>query len=316
LPDTPAKPPERKPCLDSRMMKPLDAANDPVGVIGLGLLGTALAERLVAAGYDVRVHNRSREKAEPLIAAGARWSDNPLADCPRVVISLYTTDVVEEVLAALDATSHPGVLLLDTTTGDPVRTPALGQWLADAGVDYLEVPISGSSEQTRRGEATALVAGPVEAAARCRDLLRALVLRHFAVGGWGNGVRMKLVTNLVLGLNRAALAEGLAFASSIGLTMDAALEVLMNCPAYSRTMDAKGPKMVAGDFAPQAKLSQHLKDVRIILDQGRRTGQELPMSHLHCELLERAEQQGWGELDNSVIIRAIDSNTSGIEAKS
>jgi 3-hydroxyisobutyrate dehydrogenase-like beta-hydroxyacid dehydrogenase len=297
------------------MMKPLDAANDPVGVIGLGLLGTALAERLIAAGYDVRVHNRSREKAEPLIAAGARWSDNPLAHCPRVIISLYTTDVVEEVLAALDATSHPGVLLMDTTTGDPVQTPALGQRLADAGVDYLEVPISGSSEQTRRGEATALVAGPPAAAARCRDLLTALVLRHFSVGGWGNGVRMKLVTNLVLGLNRAALAEGLAFASSVGLTMDAALEVLMNCPAYSRTMDAKGPKMAAGDFAPQAKLSQHLKDVRIILDQGRRAGQELPMSHLHCELLERAEQQGWGELDNSVIIRAIDSKTPQSQAK-
>ena len=79
---------------------------------------------------------------------------------------------------------------------------------------------------------------------------------------------MKLVTNLVLGLNRAALAEGLAFAEAIGLAPADALEVLLNCPAYSRTMDAKGPKMVAGDFAPQAKLSQHLKDVRIILDEA------------------------------------------------
>ena len=84
---------------------------------------------------------------------------------------------------------------------------------------------------------------------------------------------MKLVTNLVLGLNRAALAEGLAFAKAIGLAPAAALEVLLNCPAYSRTMDAKGPKMVAGDFTPQAKLSQHLKDVRIILAEAERAGQ-------------------------------------------
>jgi 3-hydroxyisobutyrate dehydrogenase-like beta-hydroxyacid dehydrogenase len=290
------------------MMKPHADENGPVGVIGLGLLGTALAERLLAGGYEVCVYNRTREKAEPLVAAGARWSDNPLAECRRVVISLYTTDVVEQVLAELDAESHAGVLLLDTTTGDPVRTPALGERLARAGVDYLEVPISGSSEQTRRGEATALVAGERAAIDRCRDLLAALVAKHFDVGPWGNGVRMKLVTNLVLGLNRAALAEGLVFAGGIGLPTDAALEVLLNCAAYSRTMDAKGPKMVAGDFTPQAKLAQHHKDVRIILDEGRRVGQELPLSTLHSQLLAKAEQQGWGELDNSVIIRAIDSH--------
>jgi 3-hydroxyisobutyrate dehydrogenase-like beta-hydroxyacid dehydrogenase len=187
-----------------------------------------------------------------------------------------------------------------------VQTPALGARLAAAGVDYLEVPISGSSEQTRRGEATALVAGPPVAAARCRDLLACLVAQHFDVGAWGNGVRMKLVTNLVLGLNRAALAEGLAFARAIGLAPAAALQVLLNCPAYSRTMDAKGPKMVDGDFTPQAKLSQHLKDVRIILEEGQRAGQPLPLSTLHRELLECAEGAGWGELDNSVIIRAIE----------
>jgi 3-hydroxyisobutyrate dehydrogenase-like beta-hydroxyacid dehydrogenase len=289
------------------MTSPPNAVNNPVGVIGLGLLGTALAERLLAGGYTVVVHNRTRAKAEPLVARGARWSDNPLAECQRVVISLYTTNVVEQVLANLDAPSHPGVLLLDTTTGDPVQTPALGARLAQSGVDYLEVPISGSSEQARRGQATALVAGPPPAVARCSDLLASLVAQHFVVGPWGNGVRMKLVTNLVLGLNRAALAEGLAFAKAIGLAPADALDVLLGCPAYSRTMDAKGPKMVAGDFAPHAKLSQHLKDVRIILAEAERAGQPLPLSTLHRQLLEQAEAQGWGELDNSVIIRAIES---------
>lgn len=280
----------------------------PVGVIGLGLLGSALAERLLDGGFDVRVFNRTREKALPLVARGARWSENPLAECRRVVISLYTTEIVEQMLAELDGESHAGVLLLDTTTGDPTQTPILGERLAECGVDYLEVPISGSSEQTRRGEATALVAGPPAAAARCRDLLDCLAPRHFAVGGWGNGVRMKLVTNLVLGLNRAALAEGLAFAKAIGLDPASTLDVLLNCPAHSRTMDAKGPKMVAGDFAPQAKLSQHLKDVRIILDEAARAGRPLPLSTLHRQLLESTEAQGWGALDNSVIIRAIDDS--------
>ena len=93
-----------------------------VGVIGLGLLGTALAERLLDAGFQVVVYNRTRSKADSLIQLGARWSDNPLAECDRVVISLYTTEVVELVLKDLESELRPGHLLLDTTTGD-LNTP-------------------------------------------------------------------------------------------------------------------------------------------------------------------------------------------------
>jgi 3-hydroxyisobutyrate dehydrogenase-like beta-hydroxyacid dehydrogenase len=87
--------------------------------------------------------------------------------------------------------------------------------------------------------------------------------------------------------------------------MEDALRVLLNSPAYSRTMDAKGPKMVHGEFAPQARLSQHIKDVRLMLDEAARRGASLPMSALHLELLEQAESAGLGELDNSAIIRVI-----------
>ena len=116
---------------------------------------------------------------------------------------------------------------------------------------------------------------------------------------------MKLVTNLVLGLNRAVLAEGLVFAKAAGLTMEEAFEVLINSPAYSRTMDAKGPKMVQGEFTPQARLSQHIKDVRLMLEEAARGGTSLPFSAVHLELLEQAEAAGLGELDNSAIIRVI-----------
>jgi 3-hydroxyisobutyrate dehydrogenase-like beta-hydroxyacid dehydrogenase len=116
---------------------------------------------------------------------------------------------------------------------------------------------------------------------------------------------MKLVTNLVLGLNRAVLAEGLVFAEAAGLDMENALEVLLNSPAYSRTMEAKGPKMVHGEFSPQARLSQHIKDVRLMLEEAVRGGVSLPISAVHLELLEHAEAAGLGELDNSAIIRVI-----------
>jgi 3-hydroxyisobutyrate dehydrogenase-like beta-hydroxyacid dehydrogenase len=116
---------------------------------------------------------------------------------------------------------------------------------------------------------------------------------------------MKLVTNLVLGLNRAALAEGLAFAESLGLDAAASLRVLRSSAAYSRVMDTKGEKMVQGEYTPQARLSQHLKDVRLIRAAGTSAGAELPLSAAHKALLERAVEMGLGDLDNSAVIEAV-----------
>lgn len=285
---------------------PSPSDGQPVGVIGLGLLGTALSERLIAAGYTVAVYNRTRAKVDPLIALGARWSDNPLSECDRVIISLYTTAVVEEVLEQMAPGLRRGQILIDTTTGDPVETAALGQRMAELGIAYLESPIAASSEQTRRGEALALVAGPADAFDACRDLFACLAANAHHVGPWGSATKVKLVNNLILGLNRLALAEGLAFAKAIGLDAAKTLAVLKDGNASSVAMHAKGEKMVTGDFTPQAKLSQHAKDVRIMLDEAQRAGISLPMSTLHLQLLELAESAGWGELDNSVILRAME----------
>ncbi len=281
-----------------------------VGVIGLGLMGAAICDRLLADGYSLIVYNRTREKADQYLHAGAKWSENPLLECERVIVSLYSTEVVESVLRQMDSGLAPGKIIIDTTTGDPQRTVDLGARLAARGVEYLEVPISGSSEQTRQHKSTALVAGNPQAFASCRDLLDCIAAKTFFVGAWGDGVRMKLVTNLVLGLNRAVLAEGLVFSKAIGLSPERTLDVLLNSPAYSRIMDGKGPKMVAGEFSPQAKLSQHIKDVRLMLDEAARNGQSLPLSQVHMQLLQRAEARGLGELDNSAVIRVIEDAMS------
>jgi 3-hydroxyisobutyrate dehydrogenase-like beta-hydroxyacid dehydrogenase len=112
-----------------------------------------------------------------------------------------------------------------------------------------------------------------------------------------------LVFNLVLGLNRAVLAEGLVFAEKSGIKLENALAVLRQGAAYSRVMDTKGSKMIEGRFEPQARLSQHLKDVRHILEEGASTGAPLPLSELHAKLLKEVEDAGYGAEDNSAIIR-------------
>ena len=283
--------------------------SQPVGVIGLGLLGTALSERLLGVGYPVFVYNRTREKAEPLIARGAQWSDNPLQQCDRVVISLFTSEIVGQVLAHMKGGLRAGQILIDTTTGDPEETTALGEWLARQGAHYLESPIAASSEQTRQGKAMAIVAGPEKAFEACADIFQAIAAKSHHVGSWGNAAKMKLVNNLVLGLNRVALAEGLLFSEAIGTPMAKSLEILMESNAYSVVMDVKGRKMVEGDFSTQAKLSQHCKDVRLMLAEATRAGISLPLSKLHLQLLEQAESMGMGDMDNSVIIQSIEHSS-------
>jgi 3-hydroxyisobutyrate dehydrogenase-like beta-hydroxyacid dehydrogenase len=283
----------------------IPSAKKLVGLIGLGLMGTALAERLLEHGYRVAVWNRTRQKADPLLARGAEWSDNPLVSCERVIFSLYTSDAVAQVLEQMQTGLRAGQIVLDTTTGEPAQTEALGKRLAARRVRYLDAPISGSSEQTRRGEATVIASGDRNAFDACDDLWRVIGRRVFYVGPCGNAARMKLISNLVLGLNRAALAEGLAFAEAIGVAPAEALEVLAGSMAYSRAMDVKGRKMVERDFSVQARLSQHLKDVRLILQTAREAGLPLPLAEAHRRLLEQAEAAGLGDLDNSAIVEIL-----------
>lgn len=281
-----------------------------IGVIGLGLMGTAITERLLEHGYRVSVWNRARDKAGPLIERGASWSDDPSAGCDRVIISLYSSDVVAEVIEPLLPGLRAGQVFVDTTTGEPAQSVALSAKLAARGVQYLDAPISGSSEQTRRGEATVMVGGDRGAFEACADLWPVLGRNVFHVGECGSAAKMKLVSNLVLGLNRAALAEGLAFAEAIGVDPSAALEVLKGSMAYSRAMDVKGRKMIEGDFTVQARLSQHLKDVRLMLDAAAGAGLALPLSETHRRLMEQAEAEGWGDLDNSAIIKVLQRRQS------
>ena len=157
----------------------------------------------------------------------------------RTVLSLPTTDVVEAVLTEVALDMPAGLLVVDTTTGDPDRRPAVGARLAEAGVRYLDAAVVGSSEQVRGADAVALVGGEQTDADACADLFGCFARRWFYLGPWGSAARMKLVVNLVLGLNRAALAEGLAFARACGLDPAVALSVLRAGAAYSRVMDNK-----------------------------------------------------------------------------
>jgi 3-hydroxyisobutyrate dehydrogenase-like beta-hydroxyacid dehydrogenase len=286
------------------------AATERVGLIGLGLMGAALAERFAGGrlrvlGYDVDVRKRAALQGGG-VGSAADDAAGVFASCDRVVLSLPTSDVARQVLRDASDSLRAGQLVVDTTTGSPDDAAELGGQLATRGIAYVDATVSGSSEQVRTRQAIVMAGGEAPAVARCRDLFELFARRTFHVGPWGRGATMKLVTNLVLGLNRAALAEGLAFARALNLNLGLAMEVLRDSMAYSRIMDTKAQKMIEADFSPQAKLSQHLKDVRLMLEAGGSVGAKLPLTDAHRALLEAAEAAGYGELDNSALIRAFD----------
>jgi 3-hydroxyisobutyrate dehydrogenase-like beta-hydroxyacid dehydrogenase len=279
-----------------------------VGLIGLGLMGRALSERLIANGVRVLGHDIARAAVSGFKQAGGLIAPDAGAvfgTCEIVILSLPTDTEVRAVLQEAAGSLRDGQIILDTTTGNPDSTTTLARELAARHVQYLDATLSGSSEQARQGQALWMVGGDREAFQRCADLFRILTNHLIHTGPSGTGAKMKLVTNLVLGLNRAALAEGLAFAGALGLNVEQTLEILRASMAYSRIMDSKGEKMLRGDFEPQARLSQHLKDVQLMLEAAAQAGQRLPFSQTHCEVLRLAELQGLGALDNSAIIEFL-----------
>jgi 3-hydroxyisobutyrate dehydrogenase-like beta-hydroxyacid dehydrogenase len=276
-------------------------------MVGLGLLGSALAERFLHAGAAVTGFDLDPQRRQVLADLGGRPVSEVRAVLPHVdylVLSLPDSIVVASVLADL-ARLPPGLVIVDTTTGDPDQTAAFGTELASAGVHYIDATVAGSSTQARNGDVVLMVGGDQAIVDRCSELFRCFARQWFHVGPCGAGARLKLVVNLVLGLNRAVLAEGLSFARACSIEPGLALEVLKAGPAYARVMDSKGRKMIEEDFRCEAKLSQHLKDVRLILAAGEQHNAELPFSAIHELLLIRLEQAGLGDADNSAIIKAF-----------
>lgn len=282
---------------------------ETVGVVGLGLMGGELAGRFLAGGLRVVSFDLRDECRQRVVARGgeaAETAEGVFRACRVVVLSLPNSGDVSGVLESV-RDSLPGATVIDTTTGDPDATAEIGERLAALGADYLDATLTGSSAVAAAGELVVTAGGRPDVFARAEPLFRLFAKRWFHVGPWGSGGRTKLVVNLVLGLNRAVLAEGLAFARKCGLDPVTVLEILRSGAAYSRAMDAKGRKMIDGDFTPEARLAQHLKDVRLIRETGEKAGARLPLTDVHAELLAELAARGLGDLDNSAVIRAFEA---------
>ena len=282
------------------------ASRTPVGVIGVGLMGEVYARRLIAAGFTVIGYDVDPAKNARLANFGAQAGT--LADiaqkCEPIVVAVFNTEQVEDVVERALIPAAAGKIVLVTSTCDPDRIAALGARVGDK-LRFLETPVSGTSEQVRQGDGVGLIGGDQKIAADAAPVLDALFAKSFHIGKVGDGGRAKLAVNLILGLNRLALAEGLVFAARLGLDPAAFLDVARRSAAASQVMDTKGPKMIGGDFAPEGRVRQTLKDTQLMLDQARKAGQQLPLLQIHADVLQACVRHGDSEQDNSIVIEEI-----------
>ena len=285
-----------------------------IGLVGLGLVGTALGQRMRQAGLAVLGFDQRSEARDLWARRGGRLAESVLdlgCRCERVVLAVYDSagvlQVVEGEVGLLMHTTSPSIThtIIDCSTGDPEALQALAERLAARGINFIEAPLSGSSEQIAAGRATMLLGGEPRSIEKNTTLLDAIAPRRIHVGGAGMGARAKLATNLVLGLNRAALAEGFVFAQALGIPAETFLQLVLATPARSDAALAKGERMVSGDFTPQSRIRQHLKDLVLMLAAAQAQGQRLPLTESHAQLLRAAVAAGDGDLDNAAILRQL-----------
>jgi 3-hydroxyisobutyrate dehydrogenase-like beta-hydroxyacid dehydrogenase len=283
-----------------------------VGMIGLGLLGSALAERMLRAGYEIHGFDLSGERRSEFVALGGiEATPEQVAAESVIVLCLPDSHVVSSVVKELQPLLKPGTLLIDATTGDPAATTAVAVDLLQKEVHFIDATVGGSSQQVRDGTAIVMAGGEASDIDQASDLLATWGKQWFRVGPPGSGARMKLVLNLALGLQRAVLAEALSLAARSGVDPATALAIMKASPAYATCMETKGPKMLAADFTPQARLAQHHKDVQLIQQLAASCGANVPLTIAHEEILRRAIALGWGDADNSAILCAYENRQAG-----
>lgn len=284
-----------------------------VGIVGAGLMGTACSKRLRQAGFEVTAYDVDAAKLAALARLGARAAASIAAiaqACESIVICVFSTEQVEQVLEGAggiaEAGGSDGRTVICTSTCDPDRLAAVAARVEPRGVRFLETPISGTSRQVADGDGVGLIGGERAVMDAAAPVLDAICPRRFYLGAVGNGSRAKLAVNLILGLNRAAMAEGFAFAARLGLDPVAFLEVARGSAAHSQVMDVKGPLMARREYGnPQSRVDQSLKDFKLMLAQARAAGQELPFATVYAQLLEDCVRRGEGEWDNVAILEAI-----------
>jgi 3-hydroxyisobutyrate dehydrogenase len=255
---------------------------ETVGFIGTGIMGHSMAGHIIAGGHEVHVFNRTKARAEGLLARGAVWHDTPgtIAATCDVVFSIvgYPADVEALYLgeAGLIAQARPGTVLVDMTTSSPQLAVRLAEAGAAKGVPVIDGPVSGGDVGARNAKLSIMLGGDAAAIAHIHPLLALMGETIVRQGGPGAGQHTKMANQIVVASNMMAACEGLAYARAAGLDPRMVLKSIGTGAAASANLNTLGPRMLDGDFAPGFLVRHFIKDMGIALAEAERMKLELP----------------------------------------
>ena len=282
-----------------------------IGFLGTGVMGGGMASRLLATGATLAVWNRHRERAEPLVAQGARLAASPrdASAGAGAIVSMVADDRASRAVwlgpdGAL-AGAAPGTILIESSTLSPAWCEELAAAAAERGCSLLDAPVTGSKTQAATGELRFLVGGPAEVLERARPVFAAMGRETLHLGATGAGARMKLINNFVCGVQAGALAEAVAVIEAAGLDRDTALSILGNGAPGSPLVKAVATRMSTPDYTVNFGLALMDKDLSYALAEAKRLGVPLKTAATARELYTAAIAEGWGESDFAAIVEPL-----------
>jgi 3-hydroxyisobutyrate dehydrogenase-like beta-hydroxyacid dehydrogenase len=283
-----------------------------IGIVGLGLLGHAIASRLLHAGHAVIGFDVLPERVGTLEAQGGRGAASAAAvarSAEAVCTVLPSLATAESAIVGRDGVldgAHPGLTVIQMSTISPRLTEALARAVTARSLGFLDCPVSGTSSMVERGDGIFFVGGERALYERWRPALEAVLPRAVLVGTVGQAMTLKLVANLLVALHSAAAAEALTLARKAGLDLGVVLDVLNSSAASSAMLKVRGPMIVRRDFPAQMKLDLFMKDIHLMQEAAESVGASLPFTDLAERLYEEARVAGHGAEDLAVVATALE----------
>lgn len=280
-----------------------------IAVIGLGLMGTPIATLLIKAGYSVTGYDVVEKQIKNLSALGLIPASSPAQAAQKadiVILSLPNWNIVREAVEGKDGIltkPRKGLIVMDMSTSPPVESRNMAQKLDSYGIEWMDVPISGSSAQAKVGNMVFMVGGKKQNYEIVKPILDSIGKKTVYVGKNGDAAMLKLVVNHTLMLNQAAAIEGMVLGLKAGLDPDIMYDVLASGAASSDLIIARGKDMLSGNFTPKGQLMIGVKDLALSLDAAKQNGVALPVGALYHQFIMMAHYKKLDDFDATVVMR-------------
>jgi len=282
-----------------------------IGWIGTGVMGASMCGHLLKAGFSATVFNRTRQKAEPLLAAGARWADSPraVAEASDVVFTIvgFPSDVREVILGenGVLAGCRPGNIIVDMTTSEPSLAQQIAEEAKAKGVYAIDAPVSGGDVGAREARLSIMVGGEEEAVQAVMPCFQAMGKTIVRQGGPGAGQHTKMVNQILIATNMIGVCEALLYAYRAGLDLEQVMQSVASGAAGSWSLSNLGPRIIQNNFDPGFFVEHFIKDMGIALAEARRLGISLPGLALAEQLYQAVKAQGHGRLGTHALMLAL-----------